>query len=121
MAALSVAVSGLLAWLAPGSSTVAPLIAGVGVLALVAGESLSVTLPVMRGRFWRFAGVEVALAATLLHLTGASLWLAAVLAGVLLMIPGRRDKRSRRSLEYSVASFVGAAGVAALVCSLLRA
>jgi hypothetical protein len=120
VAALSVVASGLLAWLAPGSSSAAPLVAGIGVLALAAGESLSVTLPTMRGRVWHFGGVEVALAATLLHLPGASLWLAAVVAGLVLMVPRRHDKRSRRSLEYSVASFVGAAGVAALVFGLLR-
>ncbi len=121
VAASSVVVSGVLALLAPGTSSAKPLLISIGVLALFAGESLTVTLPTMRGHVWRFAGVEVALAAALLHLPGASLWLAAVLAGALLLVPGRRDGRSHRSVEYSVASFVGAAGVAALVCGLLRA
>ena len=91
VAACAVLASGLAAWSAPspsgthgggpgggpGGIAVALLV----LVGLVAGEHLDVTVPVARGRVWRFAGSEVALAAGVLYLSGPQLWAAALLAG----------------------------------------
>jgi hypothetical protein len=123
VAACAVLLSGLIAWLAPvvpgaqGGVAVA-LLALVG---LVAGEHLDVTVPVARGRVWRFAGAEVALAACVLYLPGPRLWGVALLAGLAILAIGRHEGRSGRTVEYAVASFVASTGLAALVLAGLMA
>lgn len=112
VAAGSVVLSGAAAWLAPGTSTVALLVAAIGAAGLVVGELLAVTLPVAQGRQWRFSGSEVALAAAVLHLPGGSLWAAALVAGLVVLAMARHEGRSGRTVEFGVASFVAAAGVA---------
>lgn len=114
----SVVLSGAVAWLAPGTSTAPLLVAAVGAAGLVVGELLAVTLPMAYGRRWRFSGSEVALAAAVLHLPGGSLWAAALMAGFVVLAIARHEGRSGRSVEYGVASFVAAAGMAAALRGL---
>jgi hypothetical protein len=115
--------SGVLAWLAPVPSDVpssaAPLVVVLAALGLTVGELLVVSLPVARGRVWRFWGAEVALAAAVLYLPGLSLWGTALVAGVAVTVIGRREGRSGRTLEYAVATFVASTGLAALVAAVL--
>jgi hypothetical protein len=121
VATCAVVISGLLAWLAPA---VPGTHGGIGiallaVVGLVAGEHLDVTVPVARGRVWRFAGSEVALAACVLYLPGPRLWAVALLAGLAVLAIGRHEGRSGRTVEYAVASFVASTGLAALVVASL--
>src|SRR3954454_7810768 len=121
VAAGSLVASAVLAALAPGASAPQFLVVLVAGMGLAAGALLDVTLPIARGRAWRFYGEEVALAASLLFLSGLGLWLAAILAALVVLGVARQQVRSGRSLEYATASFVAGVGGAAAVSGVGRA
>jgi hypothetical protein len=120
VAALTVCCSGLLAVLAPGNAEPGVIAVLVGAVGLVVGELVTVTLPIARGRTWRFAGFEVALAASLLYLPGVGLWAAALGAALVVGAIRRHQGWAGRTLEYAAASCVGAAGLASVLFALLN-
>jgi hypothetical protein len=115
VAVCALLISASLAVLAPEAgrpSVVAVLLA---MLALSAGEMMTVTLPVARGHRWRFCGSEVILAAVVGHLSGIALWSAGLVAGFVVLATARQQGRSGRSAEYAGACSVAVTGLAALV------